>query len=86
MEKQYNNFLVLNRQVSTFESNISALERLLEGERVKFDLGESSLFLINAREVGLFDALVVLNSIYAQRNISIARARTAAGFGFDVLD
>lgn len=86
LEKQYNNFLVLNRQVSTFESNISALERLLEGERVKFDLGESSLFLINAREVGLFDALVVLNSIYAQRNISIARARTAAGFGFDVLD
>jgi len=86
LEKQYNNFLVLNRQVSTFESNINALERLLEGERIKFDLGESSLFLINAREVSLFDALVVLNSIYAQRNISIASARTAAGLGFDVLD
>lgn len=86
LEKQYNNYLVLNRQVSTFESNITALERLLEGERIKFDMGESSLFLINAREVGLFDALVVLNSIYADRNIAIARARTAAGLGFDVLD
>jgi outer membrane protein TolC len=86
LEKQYNNFLVLNKQVLTFESNITALQRLLEGERIKFDLGESSLFLINAREVGLFDALAVLNSIYAQRNISIARARTAAGLGFGVLD
>lgn len=86
LEKQYNNYLVLNRQVVTFESNITALERLLEGERIKFDLGESSLFLINAREVGLFDALVVLNSIYAERNIAIASSRTAAGLGFDVLD
>ncbi|HSI76812.1 MAG TPA: TolC family protein [Lunatimonas sp.] len=86
LEKQYNNFLVLNKQVSTFENNIGALERLLEGERIKFDMGESSLFLINAREVGLFDALVVLNSIYAERNISIARARTAAGLGFELAD
>lgn len=86
LEKQYNNYLVLSRQVVTFESNITALERLLEGERIKFDMGESSLFLINAREVGLFDALVVLNSIYAERNIAIASSRTAAGLGFDVLD
>lgn len=86
LEKQYNNYLVLNRQLSTFESNITGLERLLEGEQIKFDLGESSLFLINAREVGLFDALVVLNSIYAQRNVAISRVRTAAGFGFETLE
>jgi outer membrane protein TolC len=84
LEKQYNNFLVLNRQLVTFENNINGLERLLEGERVRFDLGESSLFLINAREVALFDALAVLNSLYAQRNISISRVRTAAGIGFEV--
>ena len=86
LEKQYNHFLVLNRQLVTFESNIGGLERLLEGERIKFDLGESSLFLINAREVSLFDALVVLNSIYAQRNVSISRVRTAAGLGFQEIE
>jgi hypothetical protein len=46
-------------------------------------MGESSLFLINARETSLFDAILVMNSIFVQKNISFSRVRTAAGLGFD---
>ncbi len=83
LEKQYYNYQVLGRQLVTFEENIVGLERLLEGEKTRFDMGESSLFLINAREVSLFDALVVMNSIYVRRNIAISQVRTAAGIGFE---
>jgi outer membrane protein TolC len=83
LEQEYNNLLVLNKQVNTFEDNIAGLERLLEGEKIRFDMGESSLFLINARETSLFDAILVMNSIFVQKNISFSRVRTAAGLGFD---
>ncbi len=83
LEKQFNNFQVLSRQLVTFEANIEGLERLLEGEKIRFDMGESSLFLINAREVSLFDAMVVMNSIYVRRNIAVSQVRTAAGIGFE---
>ncbi|MEX0883179.1 MAG: TolC family protein [Cyclobacteriaceae bacterium] len=83
LELEFNNFNQLNRQLSTFGNNISGLERLVEGERIKFDLGESSLFLINARETSLFDALLIRNDINVKRNISYSKVRTAAGLGFD---
>lgn len=78
-------YQVLNRQIATFRSNIGGLERLLEGERVKFELGESSLFLINARETSLFDALLINNSLFVDKNIAFSKVRTAAGLGFEGL-
>lgn len=83
LEQEYNNLLVLDRQVNTFEDNIVGLERLLEGEKIRFEMGESSLFLINARETSLFDALLVMNSIFVRKNISFSRVRNSAGLGFD---
>ncbi|EON75810.1 Multidrug efflux protein, outer membrane component [Lunatimonas lonarensis] len=83
LEKEYNTFLVLGQQQTTFDENIKGLERLLEGEKIRFDQGESSLFLINAREVALFDALVVLNSINADKKIAVSKVRVAAGLGFE---
>ncbi|SEJ46536.1 Outer membrane protein TolC [Cyclobacterium xiamenense] len=83
LEQGFNDYQVLNQQIATFRDNISGLERLLEGERVKFDLGESSLFLINARETSLFDALLVNNSLFVDKNIAFSKVRTAAGLGFE---
>ncbi len=83
LEKEYNSYLVLGRQLVTFDNNIKGLQRLLEGERIRFEMGESSLFLINAREISLFDALVVLNSINANQKIAISKVRVAAGIGFE---
>lgn len=50
---------------------------------MKFDLGESSLFLINAREKGLFDSQLVYNSVYVDLIIAYSKIRTAAGLGFE---
>lgn len=83
LEKEYNRFEVLGRQRLTFQQNIEGLQRLLDGERTKFDLGESSLFLINARETAFFDAMVLLNSISANRKTSLSRVMVAAGLGFE---
>ncbi|SHN33833.1 Outer membrane protein TolC [Cyclobacterium lianum] len=84
LEQEFNTFQVLINQLATFRANINGLERLLEGERTKFEMGESSLFLINARETSLFDALLVNNSLFVKRNIGFSKVRNAAGLGFEV--
>ncbi|WP_162343953.1 TolC family protein [Cyclobacterium salsum] len=85
LEQGITDYQVLNQQIATFRNNISGLERLVEGERVKFELGESSLFLINARETSLFDALLVNNSLFVDKNIAFSKVRTSAGLGFEGL-
>ncbi|MBD3627207.1 TolC family protein [Cyclobacterium sp.] len=84
LEQEYNAYLVLNNQLATFRNNINGLERLVEGERTKFEMGESSLFLINARETSLFDALLVKNSLFVKKYIGFSKVRNAAGLGFEV--
>jgi outer membrane protein TolC len=73
----------LKNQYSIFSANVVNLERLLEGEIVRFEIGESSLFLINAREVSLIESRLILNDLAAKRNISYAKMLNAAGLGFE---
>jgi hypothetical protein len=40
------------------------------------------LFLVNAREVAVFDARVTLNELSSRLQIAYAKARFAAGVGF----
>ncbi len=47
-------------QVDLFSQTVLDSEGLLEGERQKFDAGESSLFLVNARELRYINARVKL--------------------------
>lgn len=49
---------ILRKQYRQLQSNVVNYSRLLEVERRKFELGESSVFLINAREVSLMDARI----------------------------
>jgi hypothetical protein len=58
------------------------LEALLTGETRRFEIGESSLFLVNAREVAVFDSRVTLNELSAMMHIAYAKTRFAAGLGF----
>ncbi len=46
------------QQVSNYETNVGNYEQLLEAELIKFEAGESSLFLINSRELKLIDARI----------------------------
>ncbi|EPR73970.1 Multidrug efflux protein, outer membrane component [Winogradskyella psychrotolerans RS-3] len=85
LRKVFNEYEVLSRQLNIFSQNIQGLESLLKGERIKFDLGESSLFLINARETSLFDSNLINNALYVDLIIAYSKIRTAAGLGFEDL-
>ena len=83
LEAELNSWNVLNKQVRTLAENVKSLEALLTGETRRFEIGESSLFLVNAREVAVFDARVTLNELSSRLQIAYAKARFAAGIGFD---
>jgi outer membrane protein TolC len=82
LETELNSWNVLNQQVRTLTENVKSLEALLSGETRRFEIGESSLFLVNAREVAVFDSRVTLNELSAKLQIAFAKARFAAGVGF----
>jgi outer membrane protein TolC len=48
-------FMALQSQISIIRQTQQAHQKLLEGEEIRFSLGESSLFLINARETKLLE-------------------------------
>ncbi|MDO8968066.1 MAG: TolC family protein [Algoriphagus sp.] len=83
LEAELNNWRTLNLQLLTFTENVKSLQALLTGEIRRFQMGESSLFLVNAREVSVFDSRVTLNDLASKLRISYAKTRYAAGIGFD---
>ncbi len=52
-----NEMLNYRNQLQTLENMVSNYQKLLSAEEQKFKLGESSLFLINSREIKLFEAM-----------------------------
>ncbi|MER3328336.1 MAG: TolC family protein, partial [Candidatus Kapaibacterium sp.] len=53
---------ILNNQLVIVEENVNRYKQLLEFEREKFDIGESSVFLINKRqEKYIFSKLKVID-------------------------
>lgn len=83
LENELNGWEAINAQINTYARNVIALEMLLQGEVRRFQIGESSLFLVNAREVTLFNARVTLNELFSKRKIVYAKSRFAAGVGFE---
>ncbi|MBN3582098.1 TolC family protein [Algoriphagus aestuarii] len=83
LESELNNFENLNQQIITFRQNVLSLEALLQGEARRFEIGESSLFLVNAREVSVFSSKLTLNELLSKRKIAFAKSRYAAGLGFN---
>lgn len=83
LETELNNWKILNQQLVTFSENVKSLQALLTGEMRRFEIGESSLFLVNAREVSVFDSRVTLNELASKLRVSYAKTRFAAGLGFE---
>jgi outer membrane protein TolC len=83
LEAELNTFSNLAQQLTTFEKNVKSLDALLQGEVRRFEIGESSLFLVNARETTAFDARLILNELISKSKIAFAKARFAAGLGFE---
>ncbi len=72
----------LSDQIEFYEQNIDLLERLRSGEQQLFANGESSLFLVNARETKLIEAELKYNALLAKERIIRAELREIAGEGF----
>lgn len=83
LEGEIFNFETVEEQLVVFTNNVNGLQRLLDGEVMRFEMGESSLFLVNAREVSLFNAAVTLNDLAAKRKTAYAKMLNAAGLGFE---
>jgi outer membrane protein TolC len=63
---------VQNQSVNDYES-------LLNGERTLFDLGESSLFMVNSREMKFIKSQLKLNEILKKKNKSQLKIQHAQG-------
>ncbi len=72
----------LREQIQIFRQNVGLFEVLLNGERELFRIGESSLFLINARETKLIESRVKLFELIAKEKVLAAEIRTVGGLGF----
>ncbi len=75
----YNEHIALREQVEIYKDAVLNYGRLLEGEKIKFDIGESSLFLVNSRESSLIDARLKVIALVSKFNISSAGIDYASG-------
>lgn len=57
-------------QLGLYDENVVNYGRLLNAERQKFNAGESSLFLINSREVSFIDARIKLLDVIVKTRIT----------------
>jgi outer membrane protein TolC len=83
LESEIYNFETVEKQLGIYTNNVNGLQKLLNGELMRFEVGESSLFLVNAREVSLISAQTTLNDLAAKRKSAYAKMLNAAGLGFD---
>lgn len=69
----------LARQISVQEQTVANQRRLVQAEQQKFDLGESSLFLVNSRESKLIDLGVKLEELRTKYQKALANLWYVAG-------
>ncbi len=75
----YNEQQNLLTQVNLYSKAVNNYDKLLQGEKQMFDAGESSLFIINRREVNLIAAQIKLMQFISKYNISYNGVYWAAG-------
>lgn len=75
----YNEVQGYERQVRVQEAAVVNQRRLVEAEQQKFELGESSIFLINVRETKLFEMNIKLEDLRAKYEKALAQLAYAAG-------
>jgi outer membrane protein TolC len=78
--RNYNNeFNSLKEQVQVFEAAYSNYYALFRGERIRFETGESTLFLLNSRENKLLESAQKLAELRAKWQKSFVAIYWAAG-------
>lgn len=67
------------QQVKLYDAMVANYRRLVEAESERFQLGESSIFLINSREQKLIEAALKLNELQAKVPKLLGEANRATG-------
>ena len=75
----YNQLKAYEAQLTIQRSSVENQQTLLRGELAKFDLGESTLFLINSRETKLIDMRLKLAELVSDYQKSVAELYYVAG-------
>lgn len=75
----WNELIALNEQVGIQQKNIRNFQLLADAEVIRFNNGESSVFLINARETAALSAKERLIDLKAKLNMKFAGLRWSAG-------
>lgn len=79
IELQLQAFAISREQALLYTRTVRDYESLVNAERRMFDAGESSLFMVNAREQSYFNARLKLNELIAKNNKAYAGSFYAAG-------
>ncbi len=79
VQRSWNELLALGRQVTTQQQTMANQDLLVRAEVAKFQLGESSLFLVNSRETKLIDYQIKLEELRAKHQKALATLWYAAG-------
>jgi outer membrane protein TolC len=75
IQSYFNELLILKNQVALYEDATENYNKLLIAETIKFQTGESSMFLINARQMKLLEfesKLIEVKSKYLKALAGVA--------------
>ncbi len=75
----YNEILALNAQLATAQAAQANYQRLYSGERLKFENGESTLFMLNSRQNKVIEGAQKVVELSAKRGKAEAGLYCAAG-------
>jgi len=79
IKSYYNEVLQLNKQISIYQEAFNNYQKLLQGENIRFEAGESTLFLLNSRENKVLEAAQKLYELRTKWHKSYAGLLWAAG-------
>lgn len=79
IKSYYNETVTLGQQIGLYENALSNYSKLLQGEKLRFEVGESTLFLLNSRENKVLEARQKLLELQAKWHKSYAGLLWAAG-------
>lgn len=79
LKASINDWNTSRQQAELYKNTARDYERLLEGEQQLFTEGESSLFMVNSREIGFINAQVKLIELTTKNQFSRIKTYYAAG-------
>ncbi|TAD84482.1 MAG: TolC family protein [Bacteroidetes bacterium] len=79
VKSYYTQLLQYQQQITIAEQSLAAYQKVFEVEKLRFDIGESSLFLINSRENKVLEAQQKLSELRAKFYKTLYGVQWAAG-------